>query len=329
MTRRDPQGNPLPACLYWKNGAYYFVKARQWRRLGTSYRGALIVYGRLTAPASGAMAALVQDALPGLLHGKAPSTVRQYEAAAAQVAHLLGDFEPCQVTQADIYDLLDQFRKTPNMANRILTVARLIFKHAVKRRMIPNNPCVGVDRFAEAKRGRYLNDAELAAIRDRAGDRLRVVIDLLYLTGQRVQDVLDIKRTDLTDEGIQFQQGKTQIRRTVAWNADLRAAVRAAGALPGPANATYLLRGRWGGPVDYRSLHEQWSRACALAGIRDARIHDIRAKSATDAEAAGLNPQALLGHASPAMTARYLRLRRSPVVEGPKNRQAADGSGKN
>lgn len=324
MIRRDEQGNALPTGMYWKHGAYWLVKNRRWRRLGTQYRGALIVYGRLTAPSSGAMAALVAEAMPTLTHGKAATTVRQYEAAGAQVAHLLADFEPGQVTQADIYDLLDQFRETPNMGNRVLTVARLVFRYAVKRRMIPNNPCVGVDRMPERKRDRYLTDAELAAIRGHAGDRLQVIIDLLYLTGQRVQDVLDIKRTDLTDDGIAFQQRKTGVRRTVAWNAALRAAVKAAKALPGPANALLLLRGRWGGAVDYRSLHEQWARACRLAGVTDAHIHDIRAKSATDAKREGADPQALLGHASEAMTARYLRLRESPVVQGPKVRRLID-----
>jgi integrase len=322
--RRCPAGHPLLERMYWKHGAYYYVERGEWQRLAASYRAALQAYGRRTAEPTGAMADLVRDALPGLTHGKAASTVRQYRYAAMQVAHMLGDLEPAQVTQADVYDMLDQLRDTPNMANRILTVARLVFKHAVKRRLIANNPCTGVDRFEEKQRDRYLTDDELAAIRAKAGPRLQVIIDLLYLTGQRVADVLAIRRSDLTDDGIQFQQGKTAIRRTVAWNDDLRAAVEAAKALTGVVTSLTLLRGRWGGPVDYKSVQEQWTRACRLAGVADAHIHDVRAKSATDAEAAGLNPTALLGHTSPAMTARYLRLKRSPVVQGPGFRQASD-----
>ena len=322
-TRRCPAGHPLPTGMYWKNGAYWLVRQRKWARLAAAYRAALIVYGRLTAAPSGAMADLVKDALPGIVDGKAPTTKRQYEYAAGQIAQLLADFEPGQVTESDIYDLLEQFRETPNMANRVLTVARLIFKHAVKRKQIANNPCTGVDRLPEKARDRYLTDDELAAIREKAGDRLKVIIDLLYLTGQRVQDVLDIRQSDLTDEGIRFKARKTGTRRTIAWNDDLRASVEAAKGLRGTvtmlakAEDRHLLRGRRGGRVDYKSLHEQWTRACAAADVANAHIHDVRAKSATDAEAAGLNPTALLGHASPAMTARYLRLKRSPVVQGP------------
>lgn len=333
--RRCPAGHPLLPRMYWKNGAYWYVdKTEKWRRLGHVYRAALIVYGRLTSGPSGAMADLVRDALPSIVDKKADSTRRQYEYAAGQIASLLADFEPAQVTESDIYDLLEQFRDTPNMGNRVLTVARLVFKHAVKRKMIPNNPCTGVDRFAEAKRDRYITDAELVAVRDRAGDRLKVVIDLLYLTGQRVNDVLDIRYGDLTDDGIRFKARKGDERKTVTWNDDLKAAVEAAKRLGGSvaplarAEDRHLLRGRWGGRVDYRSLSEQWTRACKLAGVEDAHIHDVRAKSATDAEAAGLDPTALLGHTSPAMTARYLRGKRSPLVKGPSLRQAIDKRGK-
>lgn len=323
---RKRASNPLglPPCMYERNGAFYLVKRGKWTKLGRERRAALIAYARLTAPAVGAMAKLIDDARPVILHGKRPSTVRQYTYALAQLAHMLADFEPAQVSQADLYDVMDQLRDTPNMANRVLTVAALVFKFAVQRRIIANSPAVGVDRLPERKRTRYLTDAEVAAIRAHAGARLRIVIDLLYLTGQRVNDVLDIRRSDLTDDGIRFKATKTGERKTVAWNVDLRAAVKAAKDLAAPVvellkpDEQWLLRGRWGGRVDYRSTRDQWERACTLAGVRDAHIHDLRAKSATDAKAAGFDPQALLGHTAPAMTARYLRLRESPIVQGPR-----------
>jgi integrase len=316
--------------MYWKNGAYWLVKRQKWTRLGAERRSALIVYARLTAPRSGAMAALIDEALPQLLHGKAVSTVRQYRYAAEQLRHVLADFEPKDVTTADVYDLLEQFRDTPNMGNRVLTVAGLVFTYAARRGLVSTNPCVGVQRLPEAKRDRYLTDVELAAIRRHAGPRLRLLVDLLYTTGQRVTDVAGIRRRDVTKAGLEFQQQKTGTRRTIAWNQDLRAAVKAAEAMyparkgDEEAGADWLLRGRWGGRVDYKSLHEQWTRACRAAGVEDAHIHDVRAKSATDAKKAGLDATALMGHASQAMTARYLRLRESPVVKGPRVRYLID-----
>lgn len=324
MSRHGPKGENLPACMYWKNGAYWLVRRRKWTRLGATYRSAMLVYTRMMSPAHGAMDRLVEDALPLILHGRAPSTQRQYRQAARVVLDMLRDFEPAQVTHADIVTMRDELRRTPNMANRVLTVAKLIFNFAADRAIVPTNPAASVTPLPERKRGRYLSDAEVTAIRANAGDRLRIIIDLLYLTGQRVADVLAIRRADLSDDGISFRQGKTGIRRTIAWNDDLRATVEAAKALSGTVAALTLLRGRWGGPVDYKSVQEQWTRACRLAGVADARLHDLRAKAATDAKRLGLDPTALLGHATPAMTLRYLRGKESPVVQGPSVRYLTD-----
>lgn len=328
MRKRERNEERLPPCLYKRHGAYYFVRKGKWTRLGTDRRAVLIAYAKLTAPASGAMAKLIEEARPAILHGKAPTTVRQYTYALNHMTFALQDFEPAQVTQADLYDMMDDLRGTPNMGNRVLTVARLVFKYAVKKRLIQNSPCVDVDRHPEKKRGRYITDEELAAIRQHAGERLAVVIDLLYLTASRVVDLLNLRLADITAEGLVFREEKTGKRRTVGWSADLKAAVEAARAIRGRVQGMTLLHGRWGGRVDYRSLHEQWTRACAAAGVTDAHIHDIRAKSATDAEAQGLDPTRLLNHSSPAMTARYLRLRRAPVVKGPSFGHPIDSSAK-
>jgi integrase len=49
-----------------------------------------------------------------------------------------------------------------------------------------------------------------------------VIIDFAYFTGQRISDVLKIRRTDLTDSGTTFAQSKTGTKLTVAWSDGLR-----------------------------------------------------------------------------------------------------------
>lgn len=68
-------------------------------------------------------------------------------------------------------------------------------------------------------------------------------MDLCYLTGQRIGDVLKIRRADLRDDGIYVEQQKTKARVLVAWNAELRAAVETAKGMWGAAAGLYLLRG--------------------------------------------------------------------------------------
>lgn len=145
---------------------------------------------------------------------------------------------------------------------------------------------------------------------------LQVVMDLCYLTGQRIGDVLAIRHADLTENGIVFEQQKTGARLCVAWSDDLRSVVAESKALHQSLRGMTLLHTRQGKPFAYWTVRTLWDRACSAAMVKDAHIHDIRAKSATDAKKAGVDSMALLGHKSEAVHQRYLRSKETPVVEG-------------
>jgi integrase len=203
-------------------------------------------------------------------------------------------------------------------------VLRQVFTYAVERQLIASNPAIGVKPHKEAKRGRLLTMPEFHAIRAQAGPRLRLVIDLLAMTGQRVSDILALRRDALREDGVYVRQGKTGAQVLIRWTPELRATVERAKTLHGNVRAFTLLHGRTGKPVDYRTLRDQWALACQRAGVEDAHLHDLRAMSATMAQAQGLDAQGLLGHTSPAMTKRYLRDRSPTVVDGPSIGQVLD-----
>lgn len=317
MNRPRKHKGPYPPCFYPKHGAYYLVKANKWTRLGTDLGLALAEYARLMETARvGGMPALIDSALSLITPGLAKTTRTQYAGAAEVLKRKLRQFEPHEVKGRHVAAIMESLASTPNMANRILSVLRQVFDYAVKRQLIDDNPCNRIPRHHEAKRTRLLSDDEWQAIHAKAGPRLRVIMELQYLTGQRIGDVLSIRRSQLTDEGITFEQQKTGARLLVRWSPDLRAAVAAANALSS-VQALTLLRGRDGGPPDYRSVAAQWAKACEAAGVKDARLNDGRAMSATAARRQGQDAQALLGHTSAAMTARYLRERGTPEVSGP------------
>lgn len=317
MSKFDPS-HPVP-CVYLKHGRYWLVKRNKWTDIGTTLEGALLEYSRrLQAGSDGGMSKLIDDAMPSVLRGKAKATVQQYEAAAKMLKRKLTQFAPERVTTKTVFGIQASLAEHPNMANRAITVLRLIFTYAVKHHpAVTSNPCTGVKRLEEAKRGRLLTPEEWSAIHMAAGPRLRVIMELQYLTGQRINDVLKIKRSQLTDEGIAFVQQKTSTKLLVRWSPALRATVDAAKALSADNPAVTLLRGRYGSAPDYRSVLLQWNEACAAAGVEDARFNDGRAMAATNINRQGGDAQALLGHASATMTKRYLRGRETPEVDGP------------
>ncbi len=318
MNRPRKSKGPYPPCFYLKSGAFYLVKKNKWTHLGRDLSLALAEYGRLMeADKVGGMPQAIEDFYGRLPAKLAASTRLQYRHAADVLKRKLQQFEPMDVKSKHVAAIKQSMAETPNMANRVLSFMRQVFADLVEHQAVDSNPCIGVKRYAEAKRKRLLNDEEWHAIHEKAGPRLKIIMELQNLTGQRIGDVLSIRRNQITDEGIVFEQQKTEARLLVRWSPELRAAVKAAKEMGDGVATLALLRGVDGKPPDYGSVSLQWRKACEAAGIEDARLNDGRARSATMARRQGKNAQALLGHTSAAMTERYIRDRETAQVDGP------------
>jgi len=314
----------LPACVHFRHGAYYLVKQGKWHPLGKDLGHAMAEYGRRLAEPKGGMTALIDNALGDLKQRVAKNTWSQYQAAGRKLKHMFADLTPQQVLPKHIVQMKRMMRDTPNMANRCLSVIRQVFDYALEEQLVDSNPAVGVKRHAEAKRERLISTKEYRTIYAQCDERLRLIMDLLYFTGQRVTDVLRIKLTDLLPEGIAFTQQKTGARLVVRWTPELKAVAKRAEKLRSHPKATTMLHNRFGKAPDYSSIKLQWNNATKAAGILDADMRDIRAMSGTATDDQGLDATKLLGHASPLMTKRYLRGRKVPEVDGPSFGQSVD-----
>lgn len=317
MNRPRAKDKHLPRCVYHRHGAYWYVRAGKWTRLGTTLKDALVAYAAHYDLPKGGMAALIDAALVEINRRVKPTTASQYRTAARKLKKILAEFRPEDVQPKHIAAIKVSLAATPGMANRCLSVLRQVFHHALEQQLVTSNPAIGIRRHVERKRTRLITPEEYAAIYRCAVPRLQVIMDLLRITGQRVRDVLGIRRADITLEGIRFRQAKTDARLIVRMTPELSAVVERAKSLHGNLRALTLLHNRRGKAPDYRTTRDQWDRACAAAGITDAHMHDLRAVAATWARKQGLDATALLGHASPQQTARYLRERDEPLVEGP------------
>lgn len=219
-----------------------------------------------------------------------------------------------------VAQFLQANRGTPNMANQYRTVLKLAFTRAVMLGHSEINPVKDIPPFPTRTRDRYITQDEIAAIKHYAGPALSVIIDLCYLTGQRIGDVLKIKRTDIDDEGLFVQQQKTGAKLKIRWSPELRAAIDRAKALSGAVRGFTLLASGKGQPFVHDTIHRQWTDACEAAGVEDAHIHDLRAAAGTDAKTAGQDSKGLLGHKSDSSHQRYMRDKTIPLVDPVKRR---------
>lgn len=319
MNRPRKKDRYLPACVYLRHGAYWLVKQGKWTRLAPrdDLAGALREYARTIKTGTSGMAELIDQSIPVLVEGKSDATAKLYRLAARKLALMLADFAPAQVERRHVVEIVEGMAATPVMAARCVSVLRLVMARAVNLQIIERNPCADLPKRPTSRRTRRITLAEYEAICAHASPRLAAAMALCAITGQRIGDVLALRRDALRAEGIRFRQAKTDAELIVAWTPELRAAVEAAAALHGPVASLYVLPGLRGRALAHQPVWRDWKRACAASKVDGATLHDLRALAATEARRQGLDAQALLGHATERMTLTYLRDHDVPVVTPP------------
>lgn len=311
----------LPACVYHKHGAFYYVKKGKWTKLGADLNSALHEYARIAALPADGLAALIDKALPHITADVAPSTRKQYIDMARKLQSIFAEFRADQVRHGDIVQMLDAYMESPSIANRMLTVLKLTYQWAMDRELVEVNPCVSVKRLKTKSRDRLISATEYAAIYKWCNPWMQTIMDMCYLTGQRIGDVLKIERRHLLEEGIYFEQQKTGKQLIIGWTPDLRAVVERAKNKPcGVSAIHYLLAGNGGKIRAHANVWKAFKLAAQKAKVENVTLHDLRAMSGTDADSQGMDPTALLGHTDRRTTQIYLRDRTAKVVSGPKKK---------
>lgn len=309
----------LPACMYLKHGCYYYVKKGKWHRLDKNFQTALLAYAKLTIGNSdNGMPHLIDSVMIEMRKTLRKNTLEQYAQAAKRCKEVFAEFEPKQVMPKHIAAYKVSMSSTPSMANRIISFLRMVFKYALEWQLVDTNPCLGIGRYPERSRERYITNYEFTVILSHCKPHIQNIFLMSYLTGQRIGDVLAIELEDITEKGIFFTQEKTGARLIVAATSDVQSLIQSIMQTRRPSKYNRLFSSnREGKPIAYSSVKDAFAAARKLAGVEDVTIHDIRAKSLTDAKQQGLDAQKLSGHTDARMTARYIRAREIDVAQPP------------
>lgn len=308
----------LPSCVYEKHGAFYYVKKGKWTKIGTDLQSALQEYAHITSAPENGLPKLIDKALPHICAKVSESTKKQYIFCARRLQAIFAEFRADQVRHGDIVQMLDAYADKPSVGNRLLTVLKLTYQWAMDRQVVEQNPCVSVKRLSQPSRDRLITAAEYAAIYKNCPPWMKVVMDLCYLTGQRIGDVLKIEYTHLLDEGIFIEQQKTGKKLVIAWTPELRAVIASAKDSPNTIRSMrYVVSGRAGTMRAHTNVWRTFKTAARQAGLPDVTLHDLRAMSGTEADREGKDATKLLGHTDRRTTQIYLRDRSAKLVSGP------------
>ncbi len=310
--------------MHKKGSTYYYVTStggqRKWTSLGKDYAKALKKWAQMEAaslPSSGEMESAIRRYLRDIVPEKAESTQRNYERACKRLIVVFGSLNIDDIKPVHIYQYLDKHpHKTT--ANREIAVLSAVFTKAIRWGLTERNPCRGVERNKETPRDRYITDDELAQLKAVATPFIRAVIDLAYITALRKGDILKIRLSDITEEGLIITQQKTGAKQCYTWTPALRQAIDNAKALPRrTVISMHLFSTRSGKPYTTSGFDSVWQRIVKKSGLKNLHFHDIRAKSLTDASRlhGKDHAQAMAGHASVTMTERYIKSRDHQTVQ--------------
>lgn len=224
------------------------------------------------------------------------STAREYRRALKNyILPALGRLKLAAVSRGDVAKLFLSMSDKPTQANRTLEIVSKMFNLAEEweKRPFGSNPRRGIKKFPEIKRERFLSPAELARVGEVLGEmeaeRIEMAsaisaVRLLILTGCRLNEIMTLQWTHFhASAGILKLPDSKTGKKDVPLG---QAAIDLLAMLPRQTDNPWVLPGRnEGGRLT--DLQPFWQRVRARAGLKDARIHDLRHTFASVAVASG------------------------------------------
>ena len=235
----------------------------------------------------------------------------------------LGKLKIHELTRARIKEWHHGIRETPYEANRALAyLSKMMSLAAHDWDLLPGNPCIGLKRFPEHKRERFLSEEELSilggALKQAEQDGIvpntfASALRLLSFTGCRMSEILNLCWEDLQDDGsaICLADAKTGPRIVPLAGVAQQIFDRI------ERSGQYVFPAIGGDrPMTRHTFHRYWTRVKTLSGLTGIRPHDLRHTAGTYAAQAGFNAfnvRDFLGHRSIAMSARYVERAADPI----------------
>lgn len=222
----------------------------------------------------------------------------------------------------EIQDLHLKLNELPYRANRLLALLSKMFSLAISWGWRADNPVIGIERYQEAKRDRWLNDKELQqlwnVLESYPNHITAYVFKFLILTGARKGEVLAAKwdQFDL-EKGVWTKPSHLtkQKKKEHLPLSDKALEVLQIIKELNHHGSSYIFPGK----IDGRPLQEIktfWRKVLKEEKLKNVRIHDLRHTHASHLVSSGLSLSVvgkLLGHTQVSTTQRYAHLADEPL----------------
>ncbi|PJE28087.1 site-specific tyrosine recombinase XerC [Pseudooceanicola marinus] len=304
----------LPPYVYakGKRGYLYFVRGSICERIksnpGTPEFAAdyaRLLRGRSMAPRR-TISKLIDEFMSSpKWAGYAFNTRRSHERHLAYIRDVAGHVDPSQLRTVHVYEMRDALADKPTDANRKLDTLAALLNHGKRIGWLDGNPAQGVERLKPTGRKRRPWPVDLIeAFRANASGRTLLLFELLLGTGQRIGDVLDLRWSDLDEDGFTITQGKTKTELYIPLTDRLRRVLAAE-----TKKGFFIVCHPDGSRISYQLAHKNIMAVRREIGAEAYDIHGLRYAAASEIAAIpGMTSEhvkAITGHADAAMIRLY------------------------
>lgn len=263
---------------------------------------------------------------------RATATILAYGKDIEQlVGHLSsqGKTDPASVTLEDLQSFMDKLSKegyTAKSISRKTNSTKTFFKYLKSEGQMPNDPATALEhpKF-ENKPPRILTELEYRALRDASRSDLRIfaIIELFLQTGIRIGELAKVELSGLVLEGpnqtIHIPKAEGTVERIIPLNKPAVLAVKGYLEVRAKSTNPTLFVTKTGKPLLIRNIRTAIDRYFRLAGIKDAKVNDLRHTWIAHHLSAGtslLLISKLAGHKRVSTTERYLQFVQGKTTEG-------------
>jgi len=267
-----------------------------------------------------------------LLPYRRPLTIREYDRQFRIYLKTWSGRRLSSIQQRDVQTLHGKIGKTrgPYVANRVLALMKVMFNKAKAWGLFSgDNPAVGVERFPEHSRERFLHGEELqrffVALNEESNLTARDCLWLCLLTGARRNNVQAMAWKDISFERTEWRIPDTKNRKPHTVPLTERAIEILEQRYEDKEHPTWVFpgSGESGHIVELKSV---WARLLKRAEIEDLRIHDLRRTIGSWQAMTGASILVIgqsLNQTTSSATEVYSRITPDPVRESLERAQAA------
>jgi len=293
----------LPENVHQKHGAFYFVKRNPethkvvWTNLGRTYPQMLGALSNQLSDEPKHMRDIFARYQADILPTKSQSTQRNQGYQIEYLNEHFGDRIPSSITTQEIYkyhDMRSQVSKSS--ANKEMGLLSTIMRFAIRWGDVTTSPAENLQRNQEMPRTRFPSDVEYKLLLDNSNGFLRDAIEILYLTGQRIGDILKAEWADIQNGYLHVVQKKHHRDKPptvldIEITPTLNAAIQRCKDKQ-IVGRTLICDAR-GQPVLYSNINKRFTALVEKLNIQPKlTLHDLRRKAGKDA---GMTSQ-LLGN---------------------------------